>query len=294
FCWCYVSIIRLRTVRFLATIFLLCLLSGKVLALPVEKRVVSLVPSVTETLYALGAGDLLVGVTPYCDFPAQARLLPKVGGLLNPNYEAILKLRPDVVFLLNDKGPISSRLEKLSIQSVSVQNESLQQIFDSINTIGQVVEREESARNMIRDLQRRIQTIKAQVENAQKPTVLVVVGGHLGRDSFRSVYGAGKESIFDELIELAHGKNVLADLRGYPILSAESILALNPEVIVDLLPRTSAKSIAPESGLEFWDALPHVKAVKNHQVKILTAEFVINPGPRIVDTLELFAKALHG
>ncbi len=257
-------------------------------------RLVSLAPSITEIIYALGRGSSLVGVTRYCDYPPETQDVAKVGGFLDPNIESILRLQPNLVLALSLQQSQVESLRALGLRLHLLQQNSIAEVLSSIIAIGNLVKASGPAQKLRDEIQHALDAVEMRVKKLARPRVLVAVGGHATPGSLEAVYVAGGNTFYSELITLAGGKNIYEGrVEHYALLSAEGVLALDPEVIIDLSPSTSSVEQTTTLALEAWQSLPRVTAVKTHRVTVLTEEFVVNPGPRIALTLELFAKAIH-
>jgi iron complex transport system substrate-binding protein len=259
-----------------------------------ELRIVSLAPSLTEIVYALGAQENLVAVTRFCDYPPEAKEHRQVGGYVDLNYEAILSSTPTLVLLLGEHAGAKSRLNALNLQTLSLGNESLEVIFTSIVKVGVAVNRQENASSLVSQLRQRVASVRSHALGlSTHPKVLVTIGGNANRRGLEKVVVAGRGTIFSELIEVAGGINAYTGSLKYPGLSAEGIMSINPDVIIDVIPNTSQKDVPVEEILKMWQSLPYVSAVLNERIHIITEEFAVNPGPRIVNTLELFARLIQ-
>ena len=258
-------------------------------------RIISLAPSITEIVFALGAGKQVVGVTNYCDYPPEAKDLSKVGGFLDSNFEAIVALQPTIIFGLPEHGAMKERLTSFGLATLLVKQDSLKDIFNSIRLVGEKLNKDEIAEGLVDEIQFKVSTVRNRVRSLSKPTVLVTVGGHVKRGSLDSIYAAGLSTLYSELVEIAGGTNIVTIELQYAKLSAEALLTLNPEVVIDLVPSENDvnQELARRETLAVWENLPKLQAVKLDRVHVLDQEFVINPGPRITKTLELFARAIH-
>ncbi len=260
----------------------------------VPLRIVSLAPSVTETLFALGVGERVAGVTKFCVYPPEARKKPNVGGFLDPNYEAIVALKPDLVVLLPSHGQSQAYLEGLGLRVFTVKNEPVEEIFRTIATLGEVCGASKTADSLAASLRERMRVVGERTRNLPRTRVLVSAGRTAGAGTPGSVYAAGPGTYYDELIVLAGGENAY---RGkpipYPELKAEAIIRLDPEVIVDLVPELESRGLTAEKVRGDWAALPEVSAVKNGRVHVLSNDYTTVPGPRFILLLEDLARILH-
>ena len=255
------------------------------------RRLVSLAPSVTETIFALGGGDRLVGVTRYCSYPPEARKIAKIGGYIDPSLEAILRLRPDLVVVTVENREIVARLKGLGLKTLVVNQNTLSGILESFVQIGEALGEEERARKIVSGIRKGIERIRRRTEGLPKPRVLLSMGRAMGAD-VNEVYAAREGTFFDEIIGIAGGVNVCrGDVLKVPVLSGEGLIRLNPEVILDLVPEGSGSDTS--RVLADWKAFSHLAAVRNRRVYALTGDYVVVPGPRLLNILEDVAKAVH-
>lgn len=252
-------------------------------------RIVSLAPSVTETLFELGLGDRVVGVTRYCAFPPEARSKPQMGGYYDPNYEAVTAARPDLVITVPEHEEVRHELHKLGLKSLTVDHASVRGILSSLRMIGEATGIGEHAAAVQKKLETRIQTIAARNGGRPRVRVLISVGRMAGDGSMSRITVCGQAGFFEELIELAGGVNAFEGEIPFPVLSAEGVLKTNPDVIVDLWPDLKEKGIDPESVRRQWSSIPGLKS----RVHVVGESYAMIPGPRIVLLLEDLARALH-
>lgn len=255
-------------------------------ATPVQqaRRVVSLAPSTTEALFALGAGGRVVGRSSFCDFPPEATKLPALGGV-EPDLEAILELQPDLVVGLS--GVASERLEqKLAARGIATwfpHTESLAEIDALLVGLGERAGHSADAVRVVAEIDAREEAVTNAVAGEPRPRVLLVAG--LG-----PVVVAGPASFADEMIRRAGGANVVTDGGGWPVVGFERVVELDPDVVVDVTVAESggATRITPETP--GWSG---VRAVREGHVVPLGDERVLRAGPRIADGLAVLARTLH-
>jgi iron complex transport system substrate-binding protein len=277
------------------------------------RRIVSMAPSVTEMLYSLGLDDRLVGVTRFCKYPPQAQSLPKVGGFLDPNYEAIIAARPDLVILLQEHERSLPELRKLNLNTVVLCHKNIEGIIDSVRAIGRLCGAEARGRRLADDIQSRLDRIRSKTASAKRPRVMIAIDRLQGSGGVVDVYIAGADGFFSKMIELAGGQNVYRQgVATFPVVSAESIMRMDPEVIVDLVSGLDAARNTPSSpsladlfaeggapnegsaaGLSDWQSLATVEAVKQHRVYAFDRDYATVPGPRFIRFLEDLARLLH-
>lgn len=253
---------------------------GREVSLP-EKvdRAVSLAPNLTEIVFAVGAGDKLVGRTSYDNFPPEAEKIQTVGDTLNPNIENIIALKPQVV-LVSTASQIETFTKTLEGQGITVfvtNPDSLDEIYKSIETIGEIFGRKDKSVELVETLKDRVRKIEESSKDVEKINVFVQID--------RSLYTIGKESFITDLIEKAGGTSVTRNIEtAYPKISKETALALNPEVIIL---SDSADNSEPN------EVFANSTAVKRGRVYKINADILSRPGPRIVDALEQIASKLH-
>lgn len=262
-------------------------LPGRAAASP--KRIVSLAPSVTEALFALGLGDRVVGVTSYCRYPPEAADRPRIGGYLTPSYEALAAARPDLVVVLPEHDDVVPKLEALGLPVLRLDHRSVAGILDGLVTMAARCGTDTDG-PLVSGLQAGLTRIEGAVAARARPRTLVVLGRQGDRTTFRSVIGGGRGGLHHDLVARAGGTNVLAETAvAYPTLSAEGLMRLDPDAVIECAPLRGD----PETLRGEWNALPSLRAVRTGRVAVFTQACLSVPGPRLVRLLEDMAKALH-
>lgn len=257
-------------------------------------RIISLAPSITEILFALDLGKHVVGVTRYCDYPPQALSKPRIGGYLDPNMEAILILEPDLVITLAGQRSLKQGLERLGIPALQVPHQTLGNILDSIRLIGAATDRKAEAQSLLATLKARMERIKAKTAGLPRPRVLVVMSRPAG-SPINEVFIAGAADPYDEMIRIAGGINAYqGKFVRIPPLSAEGIIRLNPEIIIELVSNQAAQDSGNnKTRLRDWASLPVIAAVETGRIYLFADDFDTVPGPRFILTLEKMARIIH-
>jgi iron complex transport system substrate-binding protein len=247
-------------------------------------RIVSLAPSVTEDLFALGAGPEVVGVSQYCDYPPQVRDLPRVGSFLTPNLEAIIALRPTLVVGLELSSDVRQirALNSMGYPVLLVSDDSLQQIENSIEKVGARINREDEARRLVAQIRAQIAAVQERLANAKPQRALMLVG-------HQPIVAVGSGTYLDELMRIARADNIAAAVgEQWPHLGMEFIIAMRPEVILD-----GAMGTDPLSSNDFWEKYPTIPAVRDHRVLGYAEDPMLHAGPRVGQSLEIIARMIH-
>lgn len=259
--------------------------AGRTVSLPVKvERVISLAPNLTEIVFAVGAGDRLVGRTSYCDFPPEAKPVAEVGDTLHPSLERIISLKPQVV-LISTASQLEVFTQQLQTQNIAVfvtDPHDLEGVFRTIAQIGDMLAKKEQALALVQTLRQRTNA----VEQAVKPKQPVRVFYQL---SAEPLYTAGHDAFVTDLMRRAGAISVTAELPGaWPKYSSESALAAKPEAII--LPTGGSMGAANSTVTE---ALRQSPAAQQGRVYKINDDHLVRPGPRAVDGLEEMAHALH-
>lgn len=248
------------------------------------ERIISLAPSNTEILFALGLGDKVIGVTSYDDYPAEALEVEKIGDFNGINLEKIIELEPDLVINYGEGNEEeNARLEEAGINFVGFEPESIDAVLDTITRIGQLTGALDEAKALTEDM------------NVKKDEILNKIKGTESKKVFYEIWhdplmAAGLGSFIDELMTLVGGDNVAKDADGeYPQFDLEQLVERNPQVYLTSadMPEKTPEAIAKRPGFE------NIDAIIEGNVFVLDGNIVSRPGPRIIEALELIAKAIH-
>lgn len=238
-------------------------------------RIIAMAPNTAEILYALGLSNKIAGVSRFCSYPPEVKNKSSVGGLYDPNWEMIVALQPDLVIGLKTQKEIETQLKALGIAFLGVSHEHIDDILQSILTIGKACDAESAAQQLFQTLERSASEHSI-FSDVRKPKVLVCVGHD---ESLSRMYVAARGTFYDELIGCAGGTNACESTTGnYPEISPEGLAAMNPDVVIDILPTLGNFSS---------------KAWKPYRAVCLTNDYAWIPGPRFVLLLQDFAKAIH-
>ena len=258
-------------------------------------RIVSTAPSLTETLFAVGAGERVVGVSRFCRYPSEVAELPKVGGLLDPDIERIVELNPDLVLITPENDELRERLLPFQIRVVPVDQSDLGKILDALESVGALCGPEmlERGKKLKADLAARIDAVERRTSTTEPVPVLIAIDRERGNGKIDNLFVAGNNRYFNEILRVCGGRNVFADAASaVPTVSAEAILEANPAVIIDLATDGSDEKDA-RAAVSDWDMLTSVDAVKNQRVYALAAPEATIPGPRVILLIEQLDKLLQ-
>jgi iron complex transport system substrate-binding protein len=259
---------------------------------PSPSRIISLVPAVTEMIYAIGDGARVAAVSNYDHFPADVTSLPRVGGLLDPSVERILAIKPDLVIVYATQQELIERLDRAGIPYFNYQHRTLSDIMTTIRAVGARIGSAARAGAVASEMEQSLADVRTKTAGLPHPATLLV----FERDpaSLRNVYASGGYGFLHDMLEIAGGRNVFAGVKQQAVqASTEMLIAARPDVIVELLYGDSLKNADIATELRAWDALASVPAVRTHRVVALTGDEFVVPGPRVVDATRKLARAIH-
>ena len=265
-----------RKAILLTGLLLLCYIYCAQNQIKSKYRIVSLSPAMTEILFSIGAGDQIVGVTTFCDFPEHAKRLPKVGDFSHPSIERIIGLKPDLVIInLPEQGRIKKELDKLGIKTFVSSPASLFELYSELSVLGAELGRQKAADSLISYMKQNLQAVTPD----RRPRVYVEI-------SPRPLVTIGCNSFLNDLIHDAGGINIFEDLgKDYPVISQEAVIARDPDIIIVLHPEGVTGRIG-------WQ---NVRAIKNGRVyEDLNADHLMRPGPRLILGFKRLKEIIHG
>jgi len=254
------------------------------------ERIISLSPNITEIIYGIGAWEKVVGVTLYSDFPPEVEGVPKVGGWVNPNFEEIVKLNPDLVLLMKDQdGMFGDKIRKLGYKTITIDsNTSIDDIQNSILEIGRMLGKQDEAHRLSEEIKNSLNEIRSETKNTPDKKVLLVVGRNPGR--LEDIYVIGKNNYINELISLAGGTNVVESDRLALKITIEAILSYSPDVIIEV---NHQKNKDTDDIVKIWNGLKETQAVKNQEVHVVFSNELLRPSQRIIEGARILSRILH-
>jgi iron complex transport system substrate-binding protein len=273
-------------------VFVLLLLAQPFRGATPPHRVISLIPAVTEMIFAIGDGTRLVGVSSYDRYPPAVARLERVGGLLDPNVEKILSLRPDLVVVYKTQQELTQRLERANIPVFLYEHRGLADITQTVRAVGDRLGSADAARRLAAKMEADLAAIQRSVRGLQRPKTMIVFGREPG--SLRGINASGGYGFLHDMLLVAGGEDVFGDLARQSIdVTTEMVLARRPEVIVELRYGDRMPARETTGMIHDWDALAAVPAVRDHRVFVLVGDEFVVPGPRVVAATRRLAQVLH-
>jgi iron complex transport system substrate-binding protein len=285
--WIWAITIVLAAALACAIIFLRI---GRQAIAPAEPNsIISMTPQLTEILFAMGLGDKIIAVSSDSDYPPQTLKKPKIGTFWQPNLEAIIAAKPKLIIAENfeQQKQATRQLEQLGYPVLIVSLNNIQELFDTIDTIGKATGKKTEAGRLAADIKSKLINLSGRLSTGRKFTVLWVM-------QTNPIRVAGRDTFANELIELAGGLNAIGQtVQKYPPVGIEEIIAAAPEVIIQPAMGTGDIEAQQKAAVEFWSKWPNLPAVKNNRIYVISGDEVSRLGPRIDKGLETVARCIH-
>ena len=257
---------------------LLKLLLVTLLALQLNayERIVALSPAINEIIFALDAGERIVGNTDYCRYPIESNTITKVGGYFSPSLEKILALQPDIVIMQENNLATADKLQKLGIKTMVVKIDTIDSIKKAINNLGTLLGKKEKSALIVKKIEYSLTGLKGIVKNKK---ILIPIGYHT--DFSKEIHVAGQNLYFDDIIEASGNTNALQrSQKGQPVLNFEKILKLNPDIVIILAPLMREKQFTKEALIAPWMKLP-INAAATKSIFVEEGAYAGVPSERI-------------
>lgn len=256
------------------------------------QRIISLVPALTEMLYAIGAGPQVIAVSSYDEYPPAVQALPRVGALLDPDTERIIALKADLVITYGSQVDLQAQLKRAGIATFDYRHAGLPHILVTITQLGAITGHASEAGHVVRTIEARLAAVRARVAGKRRPKTLLVFSRE--PKTLRNMYVSGGRGFLHDMLEIAGGDDVFDDIDRESVqVSTETVLARAPEVIIELRPEHIPEGQPVRDELAAWARLASVPAVRNQRVHFIAGQAVTVPGPRVAESVERMAKALH-
>ncbi|HIA32429.1 MAG TPA: hypothetical protein EYN83_04170, partial [Nitrospinaceae bacterium] len=257
-----------------------------------SQRVISTSPAITEILFAIGAGDRVVGVTDFCNYPEQACRLPSIGGPLNPSTETWITLKPDLIIIQEDSEVIQKNAKIFKIPSLTVSVNNLNNILNSIQIIADSLHMPQAGHQLAIKIKTKIEGYRTHLKKIEPRQVLMLLSDT--NDPSRDLYAVGRDTFLNELLTIAGGENVLPDtMARYPKVSKEYIIAKSPEIIIEVGPKSNLSKEETLARKKTWGKFSTLRAVKDDKLYFIGADYILIPGPRLLNILDDFTRTIH-
>jgi iron complex transport system substrate-binding protein len=280
-----------RRAMALAVAFIVVMISRS-WAASAPQRIVSIIPAVTEMIFAMGDGARIAGVSSFDRFPPEVSRITRVGALLDPDVERILSLKPDLVVVYNTQTELKQRLDRARIPYYSYEHRTLADITMTVRAIGTRIGSGPRAERLAGDIERRIAAIRSSVSKLPRPRTLLVFERE--GSSLRNIFATGGYGFIHDMLDAAGGDDVFADIARQSVqATSELILSRRPEVIIELRYGDNVRVADIPREMQAWNALSSLPAVKNHRVHVLVGDEYVVPGPRVADAVQRLARTLH-
>ncbi len=253
-----------------------------------SERVISLSPGITEILFELGFGELIVGNTKFCNFPPQSNSIKKIGGYLDINMEMIIDLQPDVIFHYPEH---SLRLRKLKevTKLVRVEHKNISDMLNSIKTIRLELKSKTAGEALIHRIKSKLNGIRNRKKNSERKKTLIVIGRDPGQ--LRNITIIGNGDFLNEVLNISDGENAYNGKISYPSVSIESIIKMDPDIIIEF--SFLEKAPSKDFMISLWKNFPLIRAVSLGNIQIIRDDYWVRPGPRITKIAESLYEMLH-
>ena len=256
------------------------------------RRVIAFAPSITETIFALGRQDALVGVSEFSDYPPAARAIPRCGGWVDPNYEFIVSLRPDLVIFQGEHEALRRFCGARSIPALQVRMDTIAVIGRDLLSMGRALGAEAEAQALWQGLEEELDAIRQRAAGRHKRSVFLSISHR--EDALSQIMTVGHDAFISEIVAVAGGENVFADLTGYPTISKESLLIRNPDLVLDLRPNDRLTSETRQAIGDRWRAFFAMPGRPTPQVEIVNDDALLIPGPRMAQAARMVEGLLAG
>jgi iron complex transport system substrate-binding protein len=256
------------------------------------QRIISLVPAVTEMLFAFGADDQVVGVSSFARYPPEAREKANVGALVDPDVERILSLRPDLVVVYGTQSDLIARLTRANVPLFNYAHADLSDVTETMRALGRRIGREVEAERTVAGIEAAIEDVRRRVAGRPRPKTALVIGRE--PNALRGIYVSGGYGFMHDMLEVAGGTDAFGDVMRQSLqVSAEMVLARAPDVILETHPPEGWTPDRRTRELQVWNVLPAIPAVRSGRVYILADDVLLVPGPRVAQGIRLMAETLH-
>lgn len=255
-------------------------------------RIISLVPALTEMLFAISAGPQVIAVSSYDEFPPAVEALPRVGALLDPDVERILALQPDLVLTYGSQTGLEVQLARAGIRTFTYRHGGVAGVLQALRDLGAATGHAADGESKAREIQAQLDAVRARVRPYRRPRTLLVFSRQ--PQSLQQMYVSGGIGFLDDILQIAGGANVFADVRRESVQpSHETLLARAPEAIVEIHATGMMATADVRRERNLWATLASIPAVRSGRIHFLDGSYLVVPGPRMGLAAETLARTLH-
>ncbi len=284
-----VELSSVSSIQKIVGLLLLVIFTSRAAFAQSPERIVTLSPSITEIVFALGRGSSLVGVSSYSDYPEAAKSITSVGGLYDSNLEQILSLKPDLIVAPAEHKLAREKFTFKGIDKILVSQETLAEIDDSIIKIAKALGEDKKGKIIVKNNRERLDLLRNNFKEKEL-SALVVFGG---AESLQSVFISGDKTLYQEILQFLGVSNAYKGNLEFPKLSPEGLVSTAPDLIINLIPEVEGTVVKKKQVIKRWKELPGLSPKLKKNIFILTPEYLVNPGPRYPLIVEDFAKVLR-
>jgi len=257
-----------------------------------EEKIVSLSPALTDIVIDLGKQDSLKGVTDYCKVPDNLKEeVIRIGSAINPSYEKIVRIKPDLVLLYIENRKIIEFLEKKNYNYMAFKHRKIDHIYNTVSEISKKLGVYKKGRNLIDNSKNKLQKLRNKSRKLNKRTVLVIIGRQI--NNLENIYIAGNDEFISQILEVINLKNAYSGSIDYPKVSIEGIIKMNPDIIIEVLPNLVNKYGEKEIKKD-WKDIKYLNAVKYDSVFVMGEDFRLIPSLEIIEAAEKFYSKIYG
>ena len=255
-------------------------------------RIISLVPALTEMLFAIGAGPQVIAVSSYDEFPPEVEALPRVGALLDPDMERILALRPGLVLTYGSQTVLEVQLARAGIRTFTYRHGGVAGVLQALRDLGAATGHAADGERQAREIRAQLDAVQARVRPYPRPRTLLVFSRQ--PQSLQQMYVSGGVGFLHDILQIAGGANVFADVRRESVQpSQETLLARAPDAIVEIHATSMMATADVQRAQSLWATLASIPAVRSGRIRFLDGSYLVVPGPRMGLAAEALARALH-
>jgi iron complex transport system substrate-binding protein len=258
----------------------------------VPGRVISINPAATEIIFKLGSEEKLIAISNFCNYPPETENIDKIGGVINPNFERISVLNPDLIIIQGQCDDIASFCQHKGIKYININLRNISEIYEGISELGQILGCPDAAEKLCEKIEAELESVKQNLSTAEKKKVFFSLYRTPG--TLASITSVGPDTFLGELIEIAGGENIFSDIgQDYPVISKETLMKRQPDIIIEPYSHSAGENCDPNDALKDWSKLGKLDAVINKKLYVIDGDLVLKPGPRVGQAALKLARLIH-